>query len=341
MNLNLRLKPSIVLAAIALCCATSVTAVFAADPLPSWNEGKTKSQIIHFVEEVTKANGPNFVPPPERIATFDNDGTLMLEQPNYVQLLFALDRIKEYAQNHPELKTTEPFKSVMAGDISPLLASGYKAVTGLMLTTDSGVTVDEFQKIVKQWLATTEDTRFKRHHQQLVYQPMLELLTYLRSNGFKTYIVTGSGIEFIRAFSEQAYGIPPEQVVGSSLKTKYEYRNGQPAIVRLPELNFIDDKDGKPLGIQEFIGRHPVCAFGNSDGDLQMLQWADAHPGPHFCLYVHHTDATREYAYDRHSKIGMLDKGLDEAAQHGWTVVDMKNDWKTIFPPELFPAKTK
>jgi phosphoglycolate phosphatase-like HAD superfamily hydrolase len=312
-------------------CATTVTAVFAADPLPSWNDSKSKSAIVHFVEAVTKENGPSFVAPAERIATFDNDGTLWLEQPLYPQVIFALERVDP---QHHERKADAPTKAVVTAADLAILSGNANAITKTMMVTDAGITEEEFAKIAKHWLATTKDARFKRPYTQLVYQPMLELLTYLRSNGFKTYIVSGGGIEFMRSFCEQCYGIPPEQIVGSSIKTEYQYRNGKPAIVRLADLDFVDDKDGKPIGIQKFVGRRPIAAFGNSDGDLQMLQWAAGGSGPHFCLFVHHTDAVREYAYDRTSKVGKLDKGLDEAAQQGWTVVDMKNDWKTIFPPE-------
>ncbi len=325
-------KLTFLVAALVLFYAHTMVVAYAADPLPSWNAGKTKSAIVDFVEETTKESSPKFVPRAERIATFDNDGTLWLEQPLYVQLLFALDRVKALAPQHPEWKDTEPYKSAIAGDIKSVFAGGDKALSEIMMSTHAGMTVEEFAELVKQWLATAKDPRFKRPYTQLVYQPMLELLAYLRSKGFQTHIVTGGGIEFVRAFCEKTYGIPPEQVVGSSIKLKFEYRSGNPAIVRLPGIDFIDDAAGKPIGIQKFIGRRPIAAFGNSDGDLEMLQWTDAGRGPHFCLYVHHTDAEREYAYDRTSTVGKLDKGLDQAAQHGWTVVDMKNDWKTIFP---------
>jgi haloacid dehalogenase-like hydrolase len=327
-----KLKLAIFAGAVALFFTTNVSVAFAADPLPSWNDGKTKSDIVHFVEGVTKENGPSFVPKAKRIATFDNDGTLWVEQPMYVQMLFSLDRVKVLALLHPEWKDTEPYKSILAGDLKNVLAGGDKAIAEIIMATHAGMTPEAFDQIVKQWLATAEDHRFKRRYTQLIYQPMVELLEYLRSNGFKTYIVTGGGIEFVRAFSEKCYGIPPEQVIGSSIKLKFEYRDGKPILMRLADVNFIDDKDGKPIGIEQFIGRRPIAAFGNSDGDLEMLQWTGAAPGPHFCLFVHHTDAAREYAYDRTSKVGKLDKGLDQAAQDGWTLVDMKNDWKTIFP---------
>ncbi len=327
-------KLRVILATIAFFLITTTIPVCASDPLPSWNDGKTKDGIIHFVEGVTKKNGPQFVPEPERIATFDNDGTLWVEQPMYVQVLFALERVKALAPQHPEWKDIEPFKSVIAGDLQGVLAGGNKALVEIIMASHAGMTTDQFGKLVAEWLATAEDARFKRHYTQLVYQPMLELLSYLRSNGFKTFIVTGGGIEFVRAFSEKCYGIPPEQVVGSCGKMKFDYNDGKPVIMRLQGIDFIDDGAGKPVGIERFIGRHPIAAFGNSDGDLQMLQWTSAGEHPHFCLYVHHTDAAREYAYDRTSKVGALNKGLDEAARQGWTVVDMKNDWKTIFPAD-------
>jgi len=326
-------KLSIILATIALFCTITFTAAYAADPLPSWNDGKTKSAIVNFVTEVTKVKGPSFVPQAERIATFDNDGTLWLEQPMYVQMAFTLDRVRVLAPLHPEWKEIEPYKSIIAGDLSAVLAGGTKEQFELVMATHAGMTPAEFEEIGKQWLGATEDARFKRRYTQLTYQPMLELLAYLRDNGFKTYMVTGGGIEFVRAFCEKCYGIPPEQIIGSSIKTKFDLPDGKATLLRLPEIDFIADRDGKPEAINRIIGRRPIAAFGNSDGDLQMLQWTDAGPRPHFCLYVHHTDAVREYAYDRTSKIGRLDKGLDEAAKHGWTVVDMKNDWKTIFPP--------
>jgi phosphoglycolate phosphatase-like HAD superfamily hydrolase len=327
----MKLKLGIIAGTIAWLCATTVLGAYAADPLPSWNDGNTKSAIVHFVEDVTNEKGPTFVPKAERIATFDNDGTLWVEQPMYVQMLFALDQVKVLAQNHPGWKDTEPFKSVLAGDLKTVFAGGDKSLIEIILATHAGMTPQDFEKTVKQWLATAEDARFKRLHTQLIYQPMVELLEYLRSSGFKTYIVTGGGVEFVRAFSEKSYGIPPEQVIGSSAKLKFEYLDGKPTIMSLPAIDFIDDSDGKPIGIQKFIGRRPIAAFGNSDGDLEMLQWTGAAAGPHFCLFVHHTDAVREYAYDRTSEVGKLDKGLDAAAQQGWTLVDMKNDWKNIF----------
>ncbi len=302
------------------------------DPLPSWNDGATKAAIVDFVGRVTTQNGPYFVPPAERIATFDNDGTLWIEQPMYVQLAFVLDRVKSMAPMHPEWKDKQPFAAVLDGDLKAVAASGEKGVAELVAITHAGMTTAEFEKIVTEWLATARDRRFKRLYTELVYQPMLELLAYLRANGFKTFIVSGGGIEFMRPWTEAIYGVPPEQVVGSSIKTRYEMRDSTPVLFRLPEVNFIDDKSGKPIGINEHIGRRPIAAFGNSDGDLEMLQWTTLASGARFGLIVHHTDAEREYAYDRQSHFGKLDVALDAAAANRWTVVDMKKDWKRIFP---------
>jgi len=300
-------------------------------PLASWNDGPAKQGIIRFVAKVTKEGSPDFVPPAERIATFDNDGTLWAEQPMYFQLLFALDRVKALAPQHSEWKDKEPFAALLKGDVKGALAGGERAILEIVMATHAGMTTEEFENIVTNWIATAKHPVTKRPYTEMVYQPMLELLAYLRANGFKTFIVSGGGIEFMRPWTEKVYGVPPEQVVGSSIKTKFELRDGKPVLVRLPELNFIDDKTGKPMGINEHIGRRPIAAFGNSDGDLQMLQWTTAGSGPRFCLYVHHTDAEREWAYDRSSSIGRLDKGLDEAAAKGWTVVNMKDDWKRVF----------
>jgi phosphoserine phosphatase len=271
------------------------------------------------------------VPVAERIAVFDNDGTLWAEQPMYFQLLFALDRVKALAPQHPDWKGKQPFQAVLDGDMKALAASGERGLVELMAATHAGMTTDEFIKIVTDWLASARDPRFKRPYTELIYQPMLELLSYLRANGFKTFIVSGGGIEFMRPWSERVYGIPPEQVVGSSIKTRFEMRDGRPVLFRLPEINFIDDKAGKPVGINEHIGRRPIAAFGNSDGDLEMLQWTTMSAGVRLGLIVHHTDAEREYAYDRHSHVGKLDKALDAAAANKWTVVDMKRDWKRVF----------
>ena len=328
--------------AAALFSAVAFTTSFAqsTDPLPSWNDGASKKAIVTFVNKVTtKAGSSDFVQPAERIATFDNDGTLWAEQPMYFQLLFALDRVKVLAPQHPEWKTQEPFASLLKGDLKGALAGGEKALLEIMMATHAGMSTQEFEQIVKDWIATAKHPVTKRPYTEMVYQPMVELLTYLRANGFKTYIVSGGGIEFMRVFSEQVYGVPPEQVIGSSIKTKFEMIGGQPALLRLPELNFIDDGPGKPVGINQSIGRRPIAAFGNSDGDLQMLQWTAAGSGARFCLFVHHTDAEREWAYDRTSSIGKLDKGLDEAAQRGWTVVDMKKDWKRVFSFERVESR--
>lgn len=304
------------------------------DPLPSWNDTAPKKAITAFVERTTKEGSPDFVPVNDRIATFDNDGTLWVEQPMYVQLAFVFDRVRELAPEHPEWKTTQPFEGVLEGDLKAVAAAGEKGLMQLMAATHAGMTVDQFQKIVMDWLAKAQQPKFKRPYTQCVYQPMLELLSYLRSNGFKTFIVSGGGVEFMRPWAAKVYGIPPEQVVGSSIKTKFEILDGKPALVRLPEINFIDDKEGKPVGINQYIGHRPTAAFGNSDGDQQMLEWTAAGSGPHLVLLVHHTDSVREYAYDRESSFGRLDKALGEATAKGWIVVDMKNDWKEVFPPE-------
>ncbi|MFI5396832.1 MAG: HAD family hydrolase [Candidatus Binatia bacterium] len=315
----------------ALACAASSTPVHAADPLRSWNDGAAKKSIVQFVAKVTKNGSPDFVAPADRIAVFDNDGTLWAEQPMYFQAFFAFDRVKVLAPQHPEWTTEEPFASVLKGDVKAALAGGERALGQLMMATHAGTTTEEFEKSVSDWIATAKHPKTGRRFTEMVYPPMLELLAYLRANGFKTFIVSGGGIEFMRPWSERVYGVPPEQVIGSSIKTKFELRDGKPVLVRLPEINFVDDGAGKPVGIQMHIGRRPIAAFGNSDGDLQMLQWTAAGPGPRLCLFVHHTDAQREWAYDRTSGIGRLDQGLDEAQAHGWTVVDMKTDWNRVF----------
>ena len=319
-------QPTSIITALALAIPA-----FAADPLPSWSDTSPKKAIIEFVEKVTKEGSDDFVPVPERIATFDNDGCLWAEQPMYFQAIFIFDRIKALTSKHPEWKTTEPFASVLKGDIKSALAGGEKALLEMAMATHAGMTTDEFDKIANDWITTAKHPKTGRLYTEMAYQPMLEVLAYLRANDFKTFIVSGGGIDFMRPWTERVYGIPPEQVVGSSIKTKFEMRDGKPVIVRIPELNFIDDKEGKPVGIQSHIGRRPIFSAGNSDGDLQMHQWTQAGEGPRFSLYVHHTDAEREWAYDRESHIGRLDKGLDEAKAKGWTVIDMKNDWKKVF----------
>ena len=319
---------------VALCIASFSLPAFAADPLPSWNDTASKKAIVAFVERVTKESSLDFVPPAERIATFDQDGTLWSEQPMYFQFFFALDRVKALAPQHPEWKEKEPFASLLKGDVKGALAGGERALLEIVMATHAGMTTEEFEKTVKEWIATARHPKTGRLYTEMVYQPTLELLAYLQANGFKTYIVSGGGIEFIRPWAEKVYGIPPEQVIGSSIKTKFDVRDGKPVLVRLPEVNFIDDKEGKPIAINQHIGRRPIAAFGNSDGDLQMLQWATAGSGARFALLVHHTDAEREWAYGRASSIGRLDKALEEAQANGWTVVDMKSDWKIIFPFE-------
>lgn len=308
--------------------------VAAQDPLPSWNEGAAKQAILDFVAKVTREGSSDFVSIDDRIAVFDNDGTLWTEQPMYFQAFFALDRVKTLAPQHPEWQDHEPFASLLKGDMKAALAGGERALAEMVMATHAGMTTEEFDKIVSDWIATARHPKTGKLYTEMVYQPMLELLACLRNNGFKTFIVSGGGIEFMRPWAQRVYGIPPEQIIGSSIKTKYERRNGRPAIVRLPELNFIDDKSGKPVGIQQHIGRRPIAAFGNSDGDFEMLEWTTSGNGPRFGLIVHHTDADREWAYDRQSSVGRLDKGLDEAQSHGWTLVDMQRDWKLIYRSE-------
>jgi len=328
MTYFIRVAKSYLLPIILLVFASSAQG---ADALPSWNEGKTKQSIVSFVERVTAQGSADFVPVPERIAVFDNDGTLWAEQPMYFQLLFALDRVKALAPQHPEWASQEPFASLLKGDLKGALSGGEPAIMQIVMATHSGMTTEEFDQIVRDWTASAKHPKTGQLYTKMVYQPMLEVLAYLRANGFKTYIVSGGGIDFMRVFSEEVYGIPPEQVIGSSGKTKFEMRDGTPLLMRLAEVNFIDDKAGKPVGIHQHIGRRPIAAFGNSDGDLQMLQWTCRPPGPRFCLYVHHTDADREWAYDKASSIGRLDEGLDEAGIMNWTVVDMKSDWTNVF----------
>ncbi len=325
---------NLIAAALAAMLALATTvARAAADPLPSWNDTAPKKAIVAFVERVTKEGSPDFVPPAERIATFDNDGTLWCEQPIYFQLMFAFDRVKALAPQHPEWKTKEPFASLLKGDVKGALAGGEKAIFQIVAATHTGMSTEEFEKIVKDWIATAKHPKFKRPLTECVYQPMVELLAYLRANGFKTFIVSGGGIEFMRPWTEKVYGVPPEQVVGSSVKTKYEMRDGKPVLMRLPEMNFIDDKTGKPVGINSHIGRRPVAAFGNSDGDQQMLEWTQAGDGARLMMLVHHDDPVREFAYGAESKIGTFSDALmAEAKKDDWTVISMKRTELLLWP---------
>ncbi len=321
-----------VLPVFALVVALAATSVALAEPLPAWNDGAAKRALVGFVESTTTPTSRGYVPPAQRIAVFDNDGTLWGEQPYYYQLAFALDRVRALAPEHPEWRTTQPFKAALEGDLKTLFAGGEEALLQLVMASHAGTTTGEFDALVRQWLATARHPQTGRAYTAMVYQPMLELLQYLRANGYKTFIVSGGGIEFLRAFAEEVYGVPPEQVVGSSIVTRYENASGKPALVREPKVNFIDDKAGKPVGIQQHIGRRPVLAFGNSDGDFEMLEWTTSGPGPRLGLLVHHDDGEREVAYDRKSAIGRLERGLDEAAKRGWVVTSMKDDWRTVFP---------
>ena len=324
--------PILVTAALCALLLAAPRARAQSDPLPSWNDGATKKSITDFVAKVTKEGSPDFVKPAERIAVFDNDGTLWAEQPMYFQLLFAIDRVKALAPQHPEWKDNEPFASLLKGDAKGALAGGEHAILEIVMATHAGMTTEAFEAAVKDWMKTTRHPKFQRPYTECVYQPMLAVLSYLRASGFKTFIVSGGGVEFMRAFAEATYGFPPEQVVGSSGVVKFEMKDGKPALIKEPKVEFIDDGPGKPVGINRFIGRRPIMAFGNSDGDLQMLQYTTAGEGPRFALIVHHTDADREFAYDRQSHIGKLDKALDEATAKGWTVVDMRKDWNAVFP---------
>lgn len=319
-----------ILASLFMCMAVAA----ASEPLPSWNDGATKQAIMDFVVRVTKDGSADYVPEAQRVAVFDNDGTLWAEQPMYVQALFVADRVKTLASQHPEWTTKEPFASLLKGDATGVAASGESGIAELMALTHAGMSTDEFAVIVSDWIATARHPKTGRLYTEMVYQPMIELLAYLRENGFKTFIVSGGGIEFMRPWAERVYGIPPEQVIGSTGGLKFEMRDGGPVIMKMPELVLNDDKEGKPVGIQRHIGRRPIAAFGNSDGDLQMLEWTCSPPGARLCLLVHHTDSEREWAYDRTSRVGRLDKALDEATAKGWTIVDMKQDWKTVFPKE-------
>jgi phosphoglycolate phosphatase-like HAD superfamily hydrolase len=303
------------------------------DPLPSWTDGASKRSIVEFVVRITREGSADYVAPRERIAVFDNDGTLWAEQPIYFQFAFALERVRTLSAVHPEWRTTAPFKDVLAGDTEALVASGQQGLLKVMAASHSGITTEDFNTIVGSWLATAKHPRFQRPYTDLAYRPMLELLDYLRSQGFKTFIVSGGGVEFMRVFAEQVYGIPPEQVIGSSAVTKFVAvgANGKPALIKEAQVEFIDDGPGKPSGINRFIGRRPILAVGNSDGDLQMLQWTAGGAGARFVALIHHTDTDREYAYDRQSHIGKLDKALDEAQRQRWLVIDMKHDWRRIF----------
>jgi phosphoglycolate phosphatase-like HAD superfamily hydrolase len=303
-----------------------------ADPLPTWNDGASKRAIIDFVVTTTTPTSASFIPPAERIAVFDNDGTLWGEQPYYYQLAFALDRVRVLAPKHPEWQTEQPFRAALEGDLKTLFGGGEEALLKLVMASHAGNTTEEFDSIVRDWIAKARHPQTGRRYTEMVYQPMLELLGYLRANGYKTFIVSGGGSEFLRAFAENVYGVPPEQIVGSSIVTEYVVVDGKPALVRQPKPNFIDDKSGKPVGIQQHIGRRPVLAFGNSDGDFQMLEWSTAGSGPRLGLLLHHDDALREFAYDRQSVIGRLDKGLDEAPKRGWILVSVQRDWKQVYP---------
>ncbi|WP_062605069.1 HAD family hydrolase [Caballeronia calidae] len=309
----------------------TATAPAAAAVLPSWRDGRAREAIIKFVDDVTREGSPSFLPPADRIAVFDNDGTLWSEQPLYFQFMFLLDQVKAAAPKHPEWRNDPAFRALAAHD-QAALAGQQKALMKLIGIANSGMTVDEYDSTIRAWLATARHPKFHRPYTELVYQPQLELLAYLRANGFKTFIVSGGTIEFMRAFADRVYGIPPEQVIGSSQAVSYEMRDGKPALVRQPKLDFVDDGPGKPVGIYRQIGRKPVLAFGNSDGDQQMLEYTAAQPGPHLALIVHHDDAAREFAYDRQSKVGKLDHAWDEALAKGWIVVSMKDEWSTIYP---------
>jgi phosphoserine phosphatase len=304
------------------------------DPLPSWDEGASKESILRFVERVTEEGAVDFAPPLDRIAVFDNDGTLWSERPFYNQVAFALDRVKALAPEHPEWQEQQPFKAVLEDDLPGVLSGGLKALIDILVATHGGNTSDEFEQIVLDWISSARHPRTGRLYTEMVYQPMLELLDFLRANGFRTYIVSGGGIEFMRPWVEDVYGIPPEQVIGSSIETKFEMRDSGPVLVRIPKVDFVDDNEGKPVGIHKFIGRRPILAFGNSDGDHQMLQWTAAGDGARLMGLVHHTDADREWAYDRESHVGRLDKALDEAREKGWTVVDMAREWRAVYPWE-------
>jgi len=324
-----------VLSGFVACCAVCIcSAANAGDALPSWNDGAAKTAILEFVDAVTEKGGRDYVEPAERIATFDHDGTLWVEYPMYTQILFAFDRVKTLAPQHPEWKTTQPFKALLEGDMKTVGASGMKGVLEILMASHSGMTAEEFEEEASNWLATTKHPEFDRLYSECIYQPQLELLAYLRENGFKTFIVSGGGIQFMRPISERNYGIPPENVVGSSVVSEFQMKDGKPVLVRMPKIDFNNDKAGKPVGIYEHIGRRPILAFGNSDSDMQMIEYTMAGEGRRLGLFVHHTDAEREYAYDRKSHVGTLDKALDQADANGWIIVSMKDDWKQIFPDQ-------
>jgi len=329
-----RRRRFIIHAATSCALVFAVTLARAAEPLASWTDGPARARIVAFVQAATQPGGSDFVAPADRVAVFDNDGTLWAEQPMYFQLAFAVDRARAMVATSPELAEKPAMSAAAAGDMKALAATGEKGLAELMAVTHAGTTSDEFAQVVRDWAKTARHPTLKRPYTQLTYVPMRELLDYLRANGFRTYIVSGGGIEFLRVISEELYGVPQEQVVGSSIKTKYEVRNGQPVIVRLPEIDFIDDKAGKPVAIHKYIGRRPIAAFGNSDGDFEMLEYVTAGDGARLGVLVRHDDRVREFAYDRTSSIGRLDRGLDEAGPRRWTVVSMKDDWRTIFAPE-------
>ncbi len=331
-NTKAALAASVLTVLVVFTLASSPVHARQLDPLPSWNDGAPKKALLEFVAAVTDQNGTDYVKPADRIATFDNDGTLWVEYPMYTQILFAFDRVKELAPQHSEWKTKQPFKALLEGDMKTVGASGEKGVMEILMATHSGMTAAEFEKEVAQWLATKKQSKFKRPYTECVYQPQLELMAYLRANGFKTFICSGGGMAFMRPMTQKAYGIPPEQVVGSSIVSEFQIKDGKPVLVRTPKIGFVNDKAGKPVGIYEHIGRRPILAFGNSDSDMQMIEYTMAGKGRRLGLFVHHTDADREYAYDRDSHVGTLDKALDQADANGWIIVDMKKDWKSVFP---------
>ncbi|ASQ14820.1 haloacid dehalogenase-like hydrolase [Sinorhizobium meliloti] len=325
-------RSALKIAAFAAATSSMRPALAGSAILPSWVDGNAKARIMDFVTATTTEGSADFVEPAARVAVFDNDGTLWGEQPTYVQLAFALDRVKQLAPQHPEWQTTEPFKSVLAGDMAGVAASGERGLLELVAATHAGMSAAEFEKIVSDWIASARHPASGRPYTGHIFQPMVELIDYLKANQFEVFIVSGGGVEFMRPWTERVYGIPPQNVVGSSIKTKYELRDGVPAIMRLPEIDFIDDGPGKPVGINKFIGKHPIAAFGNSDGDFEMLEWTTSGHGRRFGLIVHHDDAQRENAYDRDSHFGRLARGLDEAPARGWTLVSIKDDWKVVYP---------